>query len=485
MGRAINDGEPFERAIVYAQRDTTLPPLPWYKRPFSVRRKEFVGLDIGSHTIKLVHVRRTRNTSQPWAITRFATMALDEGIIDGEIIEFDRVLKVVQKLVNLTGTRGLECAINIPPWSTIIKRIPVPKMTLAELKESVHWEAEQYIPFDIKEVYVDVDIIEPNSRPETLMDILLIAAKKNIVNDYIKLAAAAGLKPVTAEPCEITLANLVRISEGYQDKADKKSVAIMDIGAETIKMQIFSRGIPVFTRDIRSGGNVVNNNLMQRFNISWEEAEKWKLNGVPEEKRVEAAEETARSYNIVVTEIQRSIDFFLATDRGHSEFKSILVTGGVSNDPAFLLALALKLKETITPFRIFPERLGEEDAHRLNIALGLALRGLEERRDLIRVNLSGISLKKAVSSKRSKSPLIKKKFDERKWKERQVVALAFLLILGVLLAGFWLFTGFFVSSRSIYNYFAGPEPAQCQCVCPTDLSPNGNKAKVPDLDLKQ
>ncbi|KKR49305.1 MAG: Type IV pilus assembly protein PilM [Candidatus Magasanikbacteria bacterium GW2011_GWC2_40_17] len=484
MGRQVNDGVPFTREIVYAARDTTLPLRPWYKRIFSNRRQEFVGLDIGSHTVKIVHVCRTRNPSQPWAVTRFATLALDQGIIEnGEIVEFDRVLEAVKKLVDMTGTHGLECAIGLPPWPTIVKKVTVPKMDKDQLKESLHWEAEQYIPFDIREVNVDADIVEPNSLPEGSMNICLVAAKKGIVVNCLNLATAAGLRPITAEPCEITLANLVKIAEGLNPQTDGKSVAIIDIGAESTKMSILFNGSLVFSRDINTGGNAVNTNLMSHFDISWEEAEKWKINGAPEEKRAEVAEETARSYNIVAIEIQKSLDFFLATDIHHSEFKSILVTGGVSNDPAFLLALALRLKETITPFNLFTERLGEQNTHLLSTALGLALRGLDERKDLIRVNLSGFPLKKANSSKRSKDP-DKEKFDERKWKKRQVVAKAFLLIFGVMLMGLWLIIGFFVNSKSIYNYLAGYEPTQCRCVCPIDSSSIGNKVEIPGLAHK-
>ena len=221
-----------------------------------------------------------------------------------------------------------------PGQSVIIRKITMPMMTEAQLDEQIQWEAEQHIPFDIKDVQVDYQVLR--RRPETSqMDLLLVAAKRDQIEDYAQLARNAKLKPVVCDIDAFTVQNLFEYSRGLpQDQ----TIALINVGASLSSLNIVSNGVSAFTREIANGGNVITEEIQRQLSVPFEQAEAYKCGGnadprdpnqagmVPQQV-VQIVEAVSDS---IAAEIQRSLDFYMATS-GEAEIARIYVTGGTAN----------------------------------------------------------------------------------------------------------------------------------------------------------
>ena len=154
-------------------------------------KKLAVGLDIGSSGVKLVQLKEKKGG---YALQAFGIAPLPpEAIVDGALMNSGAIVSAIQELVEQHKVKAKEVAIGIGGHSVIIKKISMPRMSQEELDESIQWEAEQYIPFDVKDVNIDTQILSPEANAAGQMDVLLVAAKKDMINDYTSVCAEAGL----------------------------------------------------------------------------------------------------------------------------------------------------------------------------------------------------------------------------------------------------------------------------------------------------
>src|SRR5436309_13115942 len=160
------------------------------------KSKLALGLDIGSSSVKLVQLKEAK---RGYILEAFGVASLPpEPIVDGALMNSTAIVDAIRGLVTQYKLKNREAAIGVSGHSVIIKKISLPRMTREELEESIQWEAEQYIPFDVKDVNIDVQILSPEGAdPGTgQMDVLLVAAKKDMINDYTSVVTGAGLSPV-------------------------------------------------------------------------------------------------------------------------------------------------------------------------------------------------------------------------------------------------------------------------------------------------
>ncbi|HMA94290.1 MAG TPA: type IV pilus assembly protein PilM, partial [Polyangiaceae bacterium] len=275
--------------------------------------------------------------------------------------------------------------------SVIIRKITVPMMTPQELDEQIQWEAEQHIPFDIKDVEVDYQVLR--RRPETSqMELLLVAAKKDHISDYTQLVKNAKLKPVVCDIDAFTVQNLYEFTHGLPEE---RTVALINVGATLSSLNILSNGISAFTREIATGGNTVTEQIQRQLSIPFEQAEAYKCGGVPGSttalgiipQQVMPVIEVAT--DAIAAEIQRSLDFFVATS-GENEISSIHLTGGSANLPMLIQAIQRRTRITVqawNPIQRFaadPKTVNTAEltlrAPQLAVALGLTLRREREVR---------------------------------------------------------------------------------------------------------
>ena len=343
--------------------------------------KNAIGLDIGSSSIKLIQLRET---SKGIHLVNFDMALLPpEAVVDGALMNFSAVVEKIRELLRVHRIRFKECALSISGHSVIIKKISLPEMTEDELQESIQWEAEQYIPFEIKDVEVDVEILNPKAG-QGQMDVLLVAAKKEVINDYVSVAMEAGLKPVVMDVDTFTIQNAFELNYGFPPN---EVIALINIGASVININIVANGITTFTRDIGMGGQMLTEEIQKQLNVSYEEAEHYKTGGEGTISSSSIYREVQRLSERVsetlVTEIQRSIDFFAATTI-NADISRIYLSGGSSQIPALIRSLERRLEvpvELVNPFKnivVDPKKFDFDLLQRMApmaaVAVGLGLR---------------------------------------------------------------------------------------------------------------
>lgn len=348
--------------------------------------KNLVGVDIGTSGVKVCQVRESR---KGLGLVRLGFVPLGpQVIVDGQVMDQGAVIEALQRVFSEAKIRQKECAISVSGQAVIIRKITVPMMTEAELNEQIQWEAEQHIPFDIKDVQVDYQVLR--RRPEaSQMDLLLVAAKRDQIEDYAQLARNAKLKPVVCDIDSFTVQNLFEYSRGLpQDQ----TIVLINVGASLSSLNIVSNGASAFTREIANGGNVITEEIQRQLGVPFDQAEAYKCGGDPSgpsggmvpQQVVQIIEAVTDS---IAAEIQRSLDFYMATS-GEGEISRIYVTGGTANLAALGAAVQRRARVPVEAWapteKIFVEarevdaNMLQSRAAQLAVALGLSLRREKE-----------------------------------------------------------------------------------------------------------
>lgn len=347
------------------------------------KAKNLVGLDIGSSAIKLVELRAGKEGKFQLVKAGLENLS-PEAIVDGAIMDSSLVVETISRLLASTGVKNSNVAVSVSGHSVIVKKIQLPTMPEEELSESIRWEAEQYVPFDINDVYLDYVVLEPGAPGET-MGVLLVAAKKEKVDDYKNVVTQAGRTPGLVDVDVFALQNCYEVNYGLDPT---RVVALVNIGASVMNVNILASGQTVFWRDITFGGNQFTDALQKAFSLNFEQAEALKR-GEP------VGGQSAQSIQPVLTgvcedvagELQKTIDFFHATS-GSDKVDTIVMSGGGSR--AARLDEVLKERfglpvEIMNPFRSVAadDRAVDaawlsENGPSLAIGVGLAVRKLGE-----------------------------------------------------------------------------------------------------------
>jgi len=340
-------------------------------------KTEPIALDIGSTFIKLVHVK---GAGKNYHLVKFGMVPLPpEVIVEGAVMDAGRVVDAIKELVLAQKIATKQVNLSVSGSSVIIKRVAVADMTDEELAESIKWEAEQYIPFSIDDVNIDFQKLGPGPT-EGQADVLLVAVKKDKINDYINLVKEAGLEPVVMDVDAFALANMYELN--YQIEAG--TTALLNIGASVMNINILRDGMSIFTRDITVGGNRYSEALMRDFGLSYEDAEKVKQGGEADgADREQVAATLSTVTEDIVAEVQRSFDFFRSTT-GSDAVQRVLVSGGCAKIERFTALLAERLEvpvEVTNPFKnlkIDPKKFDTSYmtsvAPMFSVAVGLAIR---------------------------------------------------------------------------------------------------------------
>ncbi len=350
------------------------------------KQKPVVGLDIGSSAIKAVELKAS---GKGWKVVAFGIEPLPpDAIVDGAIIDGTAVADAIRRLFERLGIKNRDVAASLSGNAVIVKKITLPAMTDTELATSITWEAEQYIPFDIQDVNLDYQIL---TRPPkgaaagATMDVLLVAAKKETIADYTGVIAQAGRVPAIVDVDAFALQNAYEANYGARDAI----VALLNIGASAININIVRGDQSLFTRDVPIGGNAYTEALQKDFQIAQESADLLKR-GYPADGLDPT--QTGPSLQMVteamLLEVQKTLDFFRGTT-GADHIDLLLVTGGGSQVSGLVEALHDRLGypvEVLDPFKTisfdaakFGVPVLTEAAAASTVAVGLALRRMGDR----------------------------------------------------------------------------------------------------------
>jgi type IV pilus assembly protein PilM len=344
--------------------------------------KAVVGLDIGSSCIKAVELKRSR------AGIEVAHLGLEplasDVVVDSMIMDSPSVASAITKIFSENAIKPKAVATSVSGHSVIVKRISIPTQSEQELATNIITEAGQHIPFDISDVKIDFQILsEDLSGPQ--MDVLLVAVKKDKILNYTNVLSMAGKTPAVVDIDVFALQNCY---EYNYEPAPGATVALLNLGASVMNINIVKGTTPLFTRDVSIGGHQYTDSLQKELDLSFDDAEALKLGQkvgtVSEDAKIPILQQVTE---IIVLEIQKTFDFFRATAAGE-HIERIYMAGGSSKVPGLMEALRQEFSlpvEILNPFQKvgYPHvgpaaELIERNAGQLAVAVGLALRSFED-----------------------------------------------------------------------------------------------------------
>jgi type IV pilus assembly protein PilM len=345
--------------------------------------KGLLGLDIGTSAVKIVELEQSRGGYQ---LKNFGmTFLPKETIVNGVFKNAASLVTAVTSINENLKTKTKYVSTSVSGHPVIIKKINIPTMTEEELTESIQWEAEQYIPFDLEEVNIDFQILGVNEATPDQMDVLLVAAKKSLISEYEDAISEAGLEPVIVDIDSFALENAYEIN--YPDE-DTPVVALIDMGASVININVLKQRKSTFTRDVFMGGNKLSEEIQKQLAVSEEEAEMLKIGGELENIDYDQLDSIIQDVSLALAvEIQRSLDLHAASTTDE-EVQKIYLSGGTARLPGIKELIADRVGipvEILDPFREIayneatfdPEYIAEIGPV-AGVGIGLALRTLEE-----------------------------------------------------------------------------------------------------------
>jgi type IV pilus assembly protein PilM len=350
---------------------------------FFGKQKPLVGLDIGSSSIKAVELTKSK---KGYELVNFVCESLPpDAVVDGAIMDARGVAESIRKSFTAGKFKPKNVATGVSGHSVIVKRIVVPAAGPNEVETSIQLDAEQYIPFDINEVNLDYQIVGPGTTTsnEPGMEVVLVAAKKDKIQNHTNVIGLAGQTPEVVDIDAFALQNAFEAN--YVSTPDE-TVALLNIGATLMNINITKGGTPLFIRDVSVGGNQYTDILQKELQLDFKEAEDLKL-GKAGGSDVEMVQPLLESITgMLTTEVQKTFDFFRETYPSE-EITHVLISGGTAR----MAGLAEKIQATcsyptdvLNPFKSIT--MGPKvDAAKattlgpaLAVAVGLALRGFDQ-----------------------------------------------------------------------------------------------------------
>ncbi len=347
---------------------------------FRPKQKPTLGIDIGSHTIKLIEFEGSGDKRCLKTVGR--TLLPKGAVVDGSLKEREIVEECLKNLISNCAPKLKRVSASISGYSVIVKRINVPYLTEREIEENLIIESEKYVPFEIEEVYIDFSILKMDEeRGES--DIFLVAAKKEIVDEYADLLESIGLIPSIIDVDAFCLANAFEMAYGRSDEA----AVLIDIGATKTNLNIVKSGMPVFTRDMAFGGEHLTEAIEEATGLNNLEAEKVKIIGTKDDLlKKEVSETIVRIVDLWVEEVGKAINFYKASSPNDGQPTCIFLSGGTSLlsgiETIFTKKLGLETKKfNCLSELIIPKEIDKKYVQRIEpqmaIASGLALRSVE------------------------------------------------------------------------------------------------------------
>lgn len=345
--------------------------------PFLTREDLVIGVDIGSHAVKVCQLKRT---DKAYAVVNLGSATLPEGAVDdGTLNEPEVVGEIIRELFKNLKIKKKKVGFSISGYSVIVKKVNLAVMSDEELAEHIQAEAEQYIPFDLDDVYLDFQDLKTNQAGGDRTDVMLVAAKQEVVDEYLEMLQGLDLKPVIVDVDGFALENTYE----YNYPKDE-NVALVDIGASKMNINIISEGVSVVARDIVVGSRQLTEQIESAFDLDFEEAEALKLGDTPPGDKQEQIEEIFSSTCTQwVLEIKKAIDLYHANN-ADAPLTRLVLSGGGSKVNGLVEYLADEtglLVELFNPFsnmtvntkKIDPDYL-KNVGPEMAIATGIAIR---------------------------------------------------------------------------------------------------------------
>ncbi len=337
--------------------------------------KSTVALDVGSGLIKLVEMDHSKGDP---VLSRVAiTPVLADAIVEGEIMDPGVVSDAIRGLLRTAGIKTKKVVVAVGGRDVIIKKIQVDRMKESDAMEVVRWEAQQHVPFDIEGVELDFQILDPNGEG-LQMDVLLVAAKRDLVEDKMGLLAQAGLEAGTIDVDSFALHNAFELN--YPQAMDGV-VALLNVGHEVTNVNILDRGIPLLNRDLSVGTRMFREDLQRERGLSVEDADQL-LQGY--EMTPDLQPSVQNRGDEIAVGLERAGAFLQTASRAGAAIQHVFCCGGGARIPGLTdvisqrvnvpVQVASPLQRLETKAGVFDTLNADEVGPLLMLATGLALR---------------------------------------------------------------------------------------------------------------
>lgn len=306
--------------------------------------KELIGVDIGAHSIKVSILSPLGKSN--YKVIGFASAPMGEAmLIEDEIQKIDEVIELIAEAVKNSKTKSKAACLGLFGPNTITKRLQVPHGTKEDVEDHIMWESEQYIPFGVDDSEVVHQIIGENEGGG--FDVIMVAARVDLVESYMDLLKKAGLIVRTVDLSVLALNNYFE-SLYYDDLEDlsEEGVIIIDFGAQTTKVIVYKNGGPLYCKEINIGGVLVTEEIQRQMGVSYDEAEDLKING---DDSGNIPEEFVGIFDThienLIDEIKKSVSYYIQS--GDQKIQKCYVTGGSMNLSGLLEALEVNLETEV------------------------------------------------------------------------------------------------------------------------------------------
>ncbi len=340
-----------------------------------------IGVDISSSAVKMVEVEEAgKNLLR---VERYVIESLPkDAVVDGNIMNLEAVAETMKRAWKRMGTRIKNVSLALPAAAVITKKIILPAgLSEDELETQVEAEANQYIPFALDEVNLDFQVLGPAPSGPEDVEVLIAASRKEKVEDRVAVAETAGLKAVVMDVESFATQTATElVAQQLPDGGRDQVLAVVDIGASMMHVNVLQNGQSIYMREQTFGGNQLTQEIQRRYSLSAEEAEIAKRQGgLPENYDSEVLQPFM---DTLALEVARAMQFFFSSSQ-FNRVDHILLAGGCAMIPGLDEIVASRTQTSTmiaNPFasmalssRIKPKQL-TQDAPALLIACGLAMR---------------------------------------------------------------------------------------------------------------
>jgi type IV pilus assembly protein PilM len=339
------------------------------------RKKTTIGLDVGSGLVKVAVVDHGRG--EPELVKVAIVPLLADAIVDGEIMDPHIVAEAVQGALAEAGAKTKDVVTAVGGRDVIVKKIQIDRVKESEVRDLMRWEAEQHVPFDMESVELDFQILDPDSGGLD-MSVLLVAAKRELVENKLRVLADAG---ITASVVDVDAFALHNAFEANYPDAMRGVVGLINIGHDVTIVNILDDGVPILTRDLAVGTRRLREDLQRERGLGAEEAESL-LRGFDRSPHLDAVI-GGRGEEIALG-LERAAAFLASSSRSGTALRAVYLCGGGARIPGLAAMLADRLRlpvEQASPLANLKVRDGaldslvtDEVAPLLMLPIGLALR---------------------------------------------------------------------------------------------------------------
>ena len=347
----------------------------------TAKASQVLGIDISSTTVKLLELSREGDR---YRVESYAVAPLPpEAVVEKNVNQVETVGTLISDLVVRSKTRAKQAVAAVSGSAVIIKTIAMPAgLSEEDLEAQLTVEADQYIPYPLEEVALDFEELGPVPGREDQVSILLAACRQENIESRVDALEVAGLTPAIMDVEVFAMERALALLQTQMPASGPQTIAMVDIGASMTTLSVFADGESVYTREQLFGGKQLTDEIMNRYDLSFEEAGRAKKQGgLPEDYEREVLEPFREA---VVQQVSRSLQFFFSSSE-YTQLDAVVLCGGVSAIEGLSNLIEERLNTptiVANPFadmsvgpRVNAQALAK-DAPAMMVACGLAMRSV-------------------------------------------------------------------------------------------------------------